>query len=240
MSLSFAQVSVSGYVSDETEQPLPGVNILVKGDARGTSTGFDGNFTIEATKGDVLVVSYVGFLAQEFEIKDVLKFSITLIEDTSALEEVVIVGYGTKSKRKLISAISTVDEETLKKLPVASVSNGLEGLASGLFVRQTSGEPGFSNSSFEVRNFGSALVIVDGAPGDINQLDANEIESISVLKDAAAAAIYGVQGGNGVVLITTKKGKVGKPELTYSNQFTYTSLDLDLSIPTNSSSSLRR
>ena len=224
MSLSFAQVSVSGYVSDETEQPLPGVNILVKGDARGTSTGFDGNFTIEATKGDVLVVSYVGFLAQEIEIKDVLKFSITLIEDTSALEEVVIVGYGTKSKRKLISAISTVDEETLKKLPVATVSNGLEGLASGLFVRQTSGEPGFSNSSFEVRNFGSALVIVDGAPGDINQLDANEIESISVLKDAAAAAIYGVQGGNGVVLITTKKGKVGKPELTYSNQFTYTSL----------------
>ncbi len=108
------------------------------------------------------------------------------------------------------------------KIPVPNISNALEGMASGLFVRQGSGEPGFSNSSFEVRNFGSALVIIDGAPGDLNQLDSNEIANISVLKDAAAAAIYGVQGGNGVVLITTKKGEIGKPKLSYSNQFTYT------------------
>jgi TonB-dependent SusC/RagA subfamily outer membrane receptor len=121
------------------------------------------------------------------------------------LDEVVVIGYGSQSKVKLTSAVSVVDEETLKKLPVANVSNGLEGLASGLFVRQGSGEPGFSSSSFEVRNFGNALVIVDGSPGSIDELDPNEIESISVLKDAAAASVYGVQGGNGVVLVTNRK-----------------------------------
>ncbi|MEH6536811.1 MAG: TonB-dependent receptor [Psychroserpens sp.] len=225
MSIGLAQISVSGNVTDDaTKLPIPGVNVIIKGTARGVATDFDGNFSIEAARGDILVISYLGYVTKEIEIKDVTNLIITLIEDTNTLDEVVVVGYGTKSKRKLISAVSIVDEKTLKKLPVASVSNGLEGLASGLFVRQTSGEPGFSNSSFEVRNFGNALVIVDGAPGDINQLDANEIESISVLKDAAAAAVYGVQGGNGVVLITTKKGKIGKPKLTYSNQFTYTSL----------------
>ena len=221
LSIGFSQISISGNVSDTSNQPIPGVNILIKGTARGTATDFDGNFTLEAAKGDILVVSYLGFVTQEIEIKDVLIFSITLIEDTNTLEEVVVIGYGTKSKTKVISAISTIDEKTLKKLPVPQVSNALEGLSSGLFVRQTSGEPGFSGSSFEIRNFGNALVIVDGAPGDLNQLDPNEIENISVLKDAAAASVYGVQGGNGVVLITTRKGNIGKPKLTYSNQFTY-------------------
>lgn len=225
MSIGLAQNSVSGNVADEeTKQPIPGVTILIKDTTKGTTTDFDGNFSIEASPADILVVSYLGYLTQEIKINDKLTFSILLKEDTSELDEVIVVGYGTKSKIKLTSAVSTIDEETLKRLPVAAVSNGLEGLASGLFVRQNSGEPGFSNSSFEVRNFGNALVIVDGAPGDLNQLEANEIESISVLKDAAAASVYGVQGGNGVVLITTKKGKFGKPELTYSNQFTYTSL----------------
>lgn len=225
VSNGLAQNIVSGNVSDETtKQPIPGVTILIKDSTKGTTTDFDGNFSIEVSTTDILVVSYLGYLTQEIEVNDTLDFTLLLREDTSELDEVIIVGYGTKSKQKLISAVSIVDEEALKALPVATVSNGLEGLASGLFVRQTSGEPGFSNSSFEVRNFGNALVIVDGAPGDINQLEANEIESISVLKDAAAAAVYGVQGGNGVVLITTKKGKFGKPQLTYSNQFTYTSL----------------
>ena len=222
-SIGLAQITVSGNVTEaETQMPVPGANVLIKGTAKGIATDFDGNFSIEASIGDILVVSYLGFVTQEIEIKDATKLAIRLIQDSTALDEVVVVGYGSKSKTKLISAISTVDEKELRKQPVATVSNALEGLASGLFVRQNSGEPGFSNSSFEVRNFGNALVIIDGAPGDLNQLDANEIENISVLKDAAAAAVYGVQGGNGVVLITTRKGKVGKPKLTYSNQFTYT------------------
>lgn len=222
-SWGMAQVSVTGTITDTANQPLPGANIIIKGTTTGAQTDFDGMFSIEAKKGDILVVSYIGFATKEIVIGNDSNVSIILQEDASTLDEVIVVGYGSKSKTKLISAVSTVDEKTLKKIPVASVSNALEGLASGLFVRQGSGEPGFSNSSFEVRNFGSALVIVDGSPGDLNQLDPNEIESISVLKDAAAAAIYGVQGGNGVVLITTRKGKIGKPKLTYSNQFTYTS-----------------
>ncbi|WP_445737710.1 SusC/RagA family TonB-linked outer membrane protein [Mariniflexile sp.] len=220
--IGMAQSVVTGTVTDKANLPLPGANIIIKGTTTGTQTDFDGNFSIEAASGDVLVISYLGYVAQEIAITDKTNLTITLVEDTSQLDEVVVVGYGTKSKRKLISAVSTIDEETLKKQPVPNVSNALEGLASGLFVSQGSGEPGFSNSSFEVRNFGTALVIIDDAPGDLNQLDPNEIENISVLKDAAAAAVYGVRGGNGVVLITTRKGKIGKPKLTYSNQFTYT------------------
>ena len=220
--IGMAQVSVTGTVTDVSNQPLPGTNIIVKGTSTGAQTDFDGNFAIEAEKGKVLVVSYLGFVTKEVIVGNATTLTIVLQEDASQLDEVVVVGYGTKSRTKLISSVSTIDEEALNKIPVPNISNALEGMASGLFVRQGSGEPGFSNSSFEVRNFGSALVIIDGAPGDLNQLDSNEIANISVLKDAAAAAIYGVQGGNGVVLITTKKGEIGKPKLSYSNQFTYT------------------
>lgn len=218
-----AQFEVTGNVLDQKNIPLPGANIIVKGSTVGTQTDFDGAFKILASEGDILTISYIGYLPQEVQITGDTQLRIVLIEDANALDEVVVVGYGNRSKTKLIAAVSTIDEETLKKQPVPNVSNALEGLAAGLFVQQNSGEPGFSNSSFEVRNFGSALVIVDGAPGDLNQLDPNEIENISVLKDAAAAAVYGVQGGNGVVLITTRRGTMGKPKLTYSNQFTYTS-----------------
>ena len=222
LSAAMAQVSVSGKVVNKENIPIPGVNVLIKDTTKGTETDYDGFFNIEAEIGSVLVFKYLGLKTQEVTITQEQKeLTITLLDNVDALDEVVVVGYGKKSKTKLISSVSTIDDKTLKKLPVPQVSNALEGLASGLFVRQTSGEPGFSASSFEIRNFGNALVIVDGAPGDLNQLDPNEIEDISVLKDAAAASVYGVQGGNGVVLITTRKGDVGKPKFTYSNQFTY-------------------
>lgn len=222
-SIGFAQNEITGTVVDsQTNDPLPGTNIIIKGTTIGAQTDFDGNFSITASQGDVLVVSYLGYITQEVEVSGDAAIRILLVADTSSLDEVVVVGYGSKSRTKIISAVSVVDDRTLKEVPVPTVSNALEGLAAGLFVRQNSGEPGFSGSSFEVRNFGNALVIVDGSPGDLNQLDANEIESISVLKDAAAAAVYGVQGGNGVVLIKTKRGQFGKPKLTYSDAFTYT------------------
>ena len=222
-SIGFAQIEITGTVVDsETSDPLPGTNILIKGTAIGAQTDFDGNFSINASEGDVLVISYMGYITQEVEVSGDARIQIRLVAQTDSLDEVVVVGYGSQSRTKVISSVSVVDDRTLKEVPVPTVSNALEGLAAGLFVRQNSGEPGFSGSTFEVRNFGSALVIVDGSPGDINQLDANEIESISVLKDAAAAAVYGVQGGNGVVLIKTKAGKYGKPKLTYSDGFTYT------------------
>jgi TonB-linked SusC/RagA family outer membrane protein len=219
---SMAQISITGLVTDTKNIPLPSASIIVKGSSIGVQTDFDGNFAVNAFKGDILVISYLGFFTKEITVGNIKRLEITLQEDAASLDEIVVVGYGTKSKTKLIAAVSAIDAKTLKKQPVANVSNALEGLASGLFVTQSSGEPGFSNSSFEVRNFGAALVIIDGAPGDLNQLDPNEIANISVLKDAAAAAVYGVQGGNGVVLITTKKGKIGKPKLSYSNQFTAT------------------
>ncbi len=222
--LLWAQVSVTGsVVTKENNLPLPGANVLIKGSNTGTVTDFDGQFSIQVNKGEVLVISYLGYLPQEIEIGEETNFRIVLEVDPGSLDEIVVIGYGSKSKSKLISAVSVVDEETLKKIPVPTVSNALEGLAPGLFVRQNSGEPGFSESSFEIRNFGNALVIVDGAPGNINQLDPNEIESISVLKDAAAAAVYGVQGGNGVILVETRNGSFGKAKLSYGNQFTYTS-----------------
>lgn len=222
--VSIAQISVSGKVTDAvTGESLPGANIIIKGSVKGAQTDFDGNFSIQSQKGDVLAISYLGYVSQEILIEDVTNFQIKLVVDSNSLDEVIVVGYGSTSRTKIISAVSVVDAKTLKEIPVPNVSNALEGLAAGLFVRQGTGEPGFSGSSFEIRNFGSALVIVDGSPGDLNQLDPNEIESISVLKDAAAAAVYGVQGGNGVVLIKTRSGSFGKPELSYTNAFTYTS-----------------
>lgn len=218
-----AQFTVSGKVTDaSTGEPLIGTTILIVDSTTGSLTDADGNYSIEVSSdSEKLQFSYTGYTSQTIEIGAQRTIDVSL-SSGKLLDEVVVIGYGSQSKTKLTSAVSTVDEETLKKLPVANISNGLEGLAAGLFVRQGSGEPGFSSSSYEVRNFGNALVIVDGSPGSIDELDPNEIESISVLKDAAAASVYGVQGGNGVILVTTRKGKTGVPKLNYSNQFTNT------------------
>jgi TonB-linked SusC/RagA family outer membrane protein len=218
-----AQVDIRGTVTDaNTGQALMGVTVLVEGTYTGTITETDGQFSLNVSPDSaVLVFSYVGYTTNKVKVGKRKVINVALVSE-EYLDGAVVIGYGKQSKAKLTSAISTIDAKTLKKIPVPNVSNALEGMASGLFVRQGSGEPGFSGSSFEIRNFGNALVIVDGAPGNIDDLDPNEIESISILKDAAAAAVYGVQGGNGVVLITTRKGKIGKPKLNYSNQFTNT------------------
>ena len=223
LSTSSAQRIVSGQVISDEDQ-LPGVNVTLKGTSLGTTTDLEGNYSLNVPEeGGVLIYSFIGFKTQNVLIGSKYMIDINLIEDVETLSEVIVVGYGTQSRQKITSSVSTVDEKSLKRMPVPNISNALEGLATGLFVRQSSGEPGFSSSSFEVRNFGNALVIVDGSPGNIDELDPNEIESITVLKDAAAAVVYGVQGGNGVVVITTKRGDIGKPTLTYSNQFTFTS-----------------
>lgn len=218
-----AQTQIRGTVTDSLSgTPLIGATVVVPGTATGTLTNEAGDFALTIDENtEQFRVSYVGYSLKVITIGDARTFQVALAENM-LLDEVVVIGYGSQSKTKMTSAVSVVDAETLKKLPVPNVSNGLEGLAAGLFVRQGNGEPGFSGSSFEVRNFGNALVIVDGSPGNIDELDPNEIESISVLKDAAAASVYGVQGGNGVVLVTTRKGTLGRPELNYTNQFTFT------------------
>lgn len=222
--ISKAQVSVSGVVTDEsTSEKLIGVTILEVGTTNGTVTDDNGRYSISLLSDTAsLQFFYIGFTTQIIKLGNQVVLNVAL-KSNELLDEAVVIGYGEQSKTKITSAVSTIDAKTLKKLPVPTVSNGLEGLASGLFVRQGSGEPGFSGSSFEIRNFGNALVIVDGSPGNIDDLDPNEIENISVLKDAAAAAVYGVQGGNGVILVTTRRGSFGKPELNYSNQFTLNS-----------------
>lgn len=221
--ICFSQVEIRGTVTDEQSgEPLTGVNVIIVGSGSGVATDLDGNYSLSIPEGvDKLQFSYTGYTSKELAIGNKLILNVTLLPGKE-LEEVVVIGYGVRSKAKLTAAVSSIDTKTLKKLPVPTVSNSLEGLASGLFVRQGSGEPGFSGSSYEVRNFGNALVIVDGAPANLDDLDPNEIESISVLKDAAAASVYGVQGGNGVILVTTRRGKAGKTELNYSNQFTQT------------------
>lgn len=221
---TIAQTIVSGVVTDEsTSEKLIGVTILEVGTTNGTVTDDNGRYSISLLSDTAsLQFFYVGFKNQIIEVGNQVVLNVAL-KSNELLDEAVVIGYGEQSKTKITSAVSTIDAKTLKKLPVPTVSNGLEGLASGLFVRQGSGEPGFSGSSFEIRNFGNALVIVDGSPGNIDDLDPNEIENISILKDAAAAAVYGVQGGNGVILVTTRRGNFGKPELNYSNQFTLNS-----------------
>ena len=221
---AISQTTVSGVILDgETGEPLIGASVQADNIKGGTVTDIDGKYLLEVNEeSKSIIVSYIGYKNRIIDI-DSRKIIDVNMDLGEILDEVVVVGYGKKSKTKLTQAVSVVDEKTLKKLHVANVSNGLEGLAAGLFVRQGSGEPGFSGSSYEVRNFGNALVIIDGAPGNLDELEAQEIESISVLKDAAAAAIYGVQGGNGVVLVTTRNGIIGKPKLTYNNQFTVSS-----------------
>ena len=187
-----AQVEIKGTVTDaNTGQALMGVTVLVEGTYTGTITETDGQFSLNISPDSaVLVFSYVGYTTNKVKIGKRKVINVALVSE-EYLDGAVVIGYGKQSKAKLTSAVSTIDPKTLKKMPVPNVSNALEGMASGLFVRQGSGEPGFSGSSFEIRNFGNALVIVDGSPGNMDDLDPNEIESISILKDAAAAAVYG-------------------------------------------------
>jgi hypothetical protein len=172
-----AQTEIKGTVTNaETGEPLIGATVLVIGadsvPLKGTMTDNNGSFFLKVgEEGKMLRFSYLGYDDKTVDIGEERVINVVMEAGGLLLDEVVVVGYGSQSKLKLTSAVSTVDEETLKKLPVANVSNGLEGLAAGLFVRQGSGEPGFSSSSFEVRNFGNALVIVDGSPGNIDELD---------------------------------------------------------------------
>ena len=168
-----AQSIISGVVTDiSSGEPLIGATVLADNTNLGTVTDVDGKYSLVIDSESLtLTISYVGYKSQDIDINARLLIDISMVEG-EFLDEVVVVGYGKQSRTKLTSAVSTVDEKALKKLPVANVSNGLEGLAAGLFVRQGSGEPGFSGSSFEVRNFGNALVIVDGAPGSLDELDA--------------------------------------------------------------------
>ncbi|WP_223551924.1 TonB-dependent receptor [Aestuariivivens sp. NBU2969] len=210
---SVLQTSVNGKVVDANGNSLPGVTILVKGTSNGTTTDFDGNYSINVENPDsVLVFSYIGYATQEIAVNDQNIINVTLQESTSELDEVVIIGYGAQKKVNLTGSVATVKSEDIVKNSTSSVSSALSGRLAGVITIQSSGEPGSSSSSVNIRGLSTLgsnapLILVDGIPRALNNINANDIENISVLKDAAASAIYGMRAANGVVLITTKRGK---------------------------------
>lgn len=217
----FAQIrTISGKVSSSDGGVIPGVNIIQKGASNGVVTDFDGNYQIELKEGaSVLVFSFIGFQTVEEPIGNRDVINIILKEDTQALDEVVVVGYGTQKKESLTGAISDVKSKDLTVAPIASTANALAGRLPGLISQQNSGLPGADAAKLSIRGFGDALVIVDGIEADFNSIDANQIESISILKDGSAS-IYGARAGNGVILITTKRGSSGKPTITFNSSYT--------------------
>lgn len=217
-------LSLTGVVLDNTGQPLPGANVLEKGTTNGAQTDFDGKFSLEiADENAVIIISYLGFLTQEIAVNGQTTLTITLQEDTATLDEVVVVGYGTKSKVKVTSAISTVKSTDLTRAPITSFEEGLAGQIAGVQIIQTSGSPGGS-SEINIRGVATLtagsqpLIVIDGFPSEdfnLGSINPADIESIDVLKDAASAAIYGSRGSNGVIIVTTKKGKHGDVKVTY-------------------------
>ncbi len=219
---AFAQEAIKGKVKDEQGQALPGVSVVVKGTTTGSVTDNDGAFLVNALPNNTLVFSYIGYLTIEVPVGNKTNHDIKLVTDTKALSEVIVVGYGTAKKATLTGSVTAVKGTELQKAPAANLSNTLGGRLPGVSAVQSSGEPGYDGSSIRIRGTNSlgnsnALIVVDGVPnrsGGLDRINPADIESISVLKDAAAA-IYGSRAGNGVILITTKRGKTGKPQLSY-------------------------
>ena len=220
VNFSLAQETISGTVSDENG-PLPGATVLVKGTTNGTQTDFDGNYTLSGvSEGDVLEFSYIGYEASELVYDQNSNLSTILIEDAKALDEVVVVGYGTQKKSSLTGSVVKVDSEQLNQVSVANATELLAGRVAGIITKQTSGIPGADGTTLNVRGFGSPLILVDGIEMSLARIDPNDIESINTLKDASAA-IYGARAGNGVILITTKRGREGKPNISYTGTMSF-------------------
>ena len=216
-----------GLVKDATGESFIGASVVVKGTTNGTITDFDGNFSLDGIKkGDVIVISYVGYQTQEIKWNG-SPLNVILKEDSKTLSEVVVVGYGTQKKANLSGSVAMVDSKELENRPIQNVSSGLQGLMPGVAITGTNGAPGQDAGKIRVRGIGTLneagpYILVDGIEtGTLSAVDPNDIESISVLKDAASAAIYGSKAANGVVLITTKRGKTGQTKISYSGYLSF-------------------
>jgi TonB-linked SusC/RagA family outer membrane protein len=219
------QIQVSGTVTDQEGTPLPGANIVEKGTTNGVTADFDGNFSIEIDNDNaVLVVSYIGYATKDVPLNGQTSITVILEESSAGLDEVVVVGYGVQKKSDITGAVSNISEEKLQSRPTANFSDALQGRSSGVQIRQSGGD---LDGKFQIaiRGVGSVtgsnepLIVVDGVPlvsASFSTINPKDISSIDILKDASATAIYGARAANGVVIITTKKGTVGKPQLTYS------------------------
>lgn len=209
---------VSGVIADQLG-PVIGASVVIKGTTNGVITDFDGNFVLEGVKnGDVIQISYIGYKSQEIVYKGQSTLNINLLEDTQALDEVIVVGYGTSTKRSLIASVSTVKSEEIASLPVTNVTQGLAGRAAGLIVQGSGG--GLNKvPTVSIRGGATPLIVIDGvvrAYSDFVQLAPEDIASMSILKDASATAVYGSRASDGIIQITTKKGTVGKTQVSYT------------------------
>lgn len=215
--------SISGTVVDGDGLPIPGVTIIVKGTVSGTTTDLDGKYTISAPPTSTLVYSFIGYEPVEQQVNNQSVINVTLNESTQALDEVVVVGYGTQEKVNLTGAVGVATSERLQNRPVANAAEGLQGVIPNLNITPRNGDPSkspeFNIRGYESINGGAPLILVDNVPMNLNQINPNDIESVSVLKDAAAAAVYGSRAAFGVVLVTTKKGKKGKVSVSLNSQF---------------------
>ena len=213
---------ITGVVTDSNGETIIGANIIIKGTNIGTTTNIDGKFFLEVSPNDLLVVSYLGYESQTISVSNKTNFTIKLSEDQLALDEVIVVGYGVQQKANLSGAVAQLDSKELSNRPITNISSGIQGLMPGVTVTTSEGRPGQDNGSIRIRGVGTLnssdpYVLIDGIEsGSMNSIDPNDIESITVLKDASSAAIYGSKASNGVILITTKRGKTGKPQISYN------------------------
>ena len=214
---------ITGQVRDAAGEPIIGANVMEKGTTNGTITDIDGNFSLEVPANATLVVSYIGYMERTIPVGDQSEIAVLLVEDTQKLDEVVVVGYGTQKKVNLTGAISSVEAEALENRPITNATQALQG-AQGVYVNQAGAQPGSDGATIRIRGVGTLnnndpLVLVDGIEFPLEAINPNDIESISVLKDAASSAIYGSRAANGVILVKTKSGKKGKFTVDYNNYF---------------------
>ncbi|MFV0505088.1 MAG: SusC/RagA family TonB-linked outer membrane protein [Bacteroidales bacterium] len=220
---AYAQKTISGVLTDGKGAPLPGVTIVVKGTAKGAITDIDGRYSVaNVGESDILVFSFMGMKTQEVEVHNQNSINVNMKDELEVLNEVVVVGYGVQKKANLSGSVAQVDAKELENRPIQNVSSGLQGLMPGVTITGTNGAPGQDAGNIRIRGAGTLnsagpYILVDGIEtGTLSAVDPNDIESISVLKDAASAAIYGSKAANGVILITTKRGKEGKTRVSYS------------------------
>ncbi len=222
-SVSQQPKSVSGKVTDSSGQPLPGVTVVVKGTNQGTITSANGTYSIQnLSPSATLVFSFIGMKSQEVKVENKTALDVQMQEDAIGLEEVVAIGYGVQKKVNLSGSVTVVKVGELESISTPSIVQSIMGRSPGVFIKNKKGQPGEDGVDFNIRGFGTPLIIVDGSPVNssyFQQLNPQDIESFNVLKDASAAAVYGARAGNGVILVTTKRGTVSAPEFSYDGNF---------------------
>lgn len=219
--------SISGNVADASGEPLPGASVIIKGTTSGVITDVDGNFSIDVSTGQALEVSFIGFESKIVDVVDFSHLAVRLEASTSYLDEAVVVGYGEQKKINLTGSVTQVKGEDIANKPAVNVMAALQGEMAGVVVTQTSGQPGEEGLDLMIRGYSSVnsiepLVLIDGLEGDLNMLNPNDVASISILKDAASAAIYGSRAAAGVILVTTKQGRNEKIKVDYDGSYSFT------------------